>query len=377
MKRSDNAILTTHCGSLPRPPELRELLFARDRGQSVDGPLFATKVREAVAAVVRQQIESGITVVNDGEASKVGFAAYVSDRLSGFEGPPQQRPKTLVEREFPEYMARRGGQMTRQSCNAPVSWKDFSLVENDIENLKLAMKAAGPVETFMTAASPGTITNHHPNQHYPDREEYIYAVAEVMKREYEAIANAGLVLQLDCPDLGLHNTWFPDLSLQDFQKEIALNVEAMNHATRDIPPERLRIHVCWGAGEGPHNHDPELSDIVDVIAKARATAISIVGANGRHEHEWRVWKGKLPDEKVLIPGVIDNTTNFIEHPEVVADRIVNYANVVGRERVIAGVDCGFATGVSANPAVDPQIAWAKLHSLAVGAEIATKELWGR
>ena len=228
----------------------------------------------------------------------------------------------------------------------------------------------------MTAASPGTVTNHHPNQHYKDREAYIEAVAEVMKREYDAIAQAGFVLQLDCPDLALHNTWFPDLSLADFQKEIALNVEAMNHATRDIPAEQVRIHVCWGAGEGPHNHDPELVDIIDVIVKANALGISIVGANGRHEHEWRAWKGKLPDGKVLIPGVVDNTTNFIEHPEVVADRIKDYASVVGRENVIAGVDCGFATGISANlPAVDPKIAWRKLQSLSEGAALATKQLW--
>jgi 5-methyltetrahydropteroyltriglutamate--homocysteine methyltransferase len=375
MKRSENAILTTHCGSLPRPPELRDMLLTRDQGKPYEHSAFEAKTREAVGEIVRDQIKAGITVVNDGEASKVGFAAYIDDRLTNMDGPPQVRPTTLDEREFPEYVARRGTQMTRHSCVGEVSWKDFSLVEKDIANLKAALNGTNVAEAFMTAASPGTITNHHPNQHYKGREPYIEAVAEVMKREYDAIAQAGFILQLDCPDLALHNTWFPDLSLADFQKEIALNVEAMNHACRDIQPEQWRIHVCWGAGEGPHNHDPELKDLIDVLVKANAQGISIVGANGRHEHEWRVWKGTLPDGKVLIPGVVDNTTNFIEHPEVVADRIVDYASVAGRENVIAGVDCGFATGVSANPAVDPKIAWRKLQSLAEGAALASKQLW--
>ena len=368
--------MTTHCGSLPRPPELRDILLARDAGKPFDQSVFETRTREAVAQIVHDQVKAGVTVINDGEASKVGFAAYIDDRLNGFDGPPQVRPTTLDEREFPEYVARRGTQMTRHSCVGPASWKDFSLVERDVANLKAALNGTHVAQAFMTAASPGTVTNHHPNHYYANREQYIEAVAEVMKREYDAIAAAGFVLQLDCPDLALHNTWFPDLSLADFQKEIALNVEAMNHATRDIPSEQVRVHVCWGAGEGPHNHDPELADIIDVIVKANAQGISIVGANGRHEHEWHVWKGKLPDDKVLIPGVIDNTTNFIEHPEVVADRIINYASVVGRENVIAGVDCGFATGISAAvPAVDPKIAWRKLQSLSEGAALATKQLW--
>ena len=222
------------------------------------------------------------------------LAAYIDDRLNGFDGPPQVRPTTLDERSFP--IRRSPCKMTRHTCVGPASWKDFSLVEKDVANLKAALKGTNVAQAFMTAASPGTVTNHHPNQYYANREQYIEAVAEVMKREYDAIAEAGFVLQLDCPDLALHNTWFPDLSLADFQKEMALNVEAINHATRDIPPEQVRVCVTfsWGAGEGPHNHDPELADIIDVIVKANAQGISVVGANGRHEHEWRVWKGSAP-----------------------------------------------------------------------------------
>jgi 5-methyltetrahydropteroyltriglutamate--homocysteine methyltransferase len=251
-------------------------------------------------------------------------------------------------------------------------------VEQDIANLKAALGGAAVVEAFMTAASPGTIVNHHPNRFYANREHDVHAVADTMKREYDAIAGAGFILQLDCPDLALHNTWFPDLTLADFQKQIALYVEGLNYAIRDIDPENIRIHVCWGSGEGPKNHDPELKDILDVILKANAAGISIVGANGRHEHEWKLWQDRLPDGKVLIPGVIDNTTNIIEHPETVAERILRYAGVVGGENLIAGVDCGFATNLTRSPKdVDPQVAWAKLRSLADGAALASDQLWSR
>lgn len=376
MKRSDGTILTTHCGSLPRPEGLRSQLLDKDDGKPIDRELFESAVRDAVADVVQRQIRAGITVVNDGEQSKLGFAAYVSERLSGFDGPAEPRPITLDAREFTEWAARRGEQTTRRSCTGPVGWKDFSLVEKDIANLKAAVAGAPVVEAFLTAASPGTIVNHHPNRYYANREQYVHAVADTMKREYDAIVGAGFILQLDCPDLALHNTWFPDLTLADFQRQIALYVEALNYAIRDIDPDRVRIHVCWGAGEGPKYHDPELKDILDIILRANATGISIVGANGRHEHEWKLWKGRLPDGKVLIPGVIDNTTNIIEHPETVAERIRRYAGVVGRENMIAGVDCGFATNLTRSlPDVDPKVAWAKLRSLADGAALASKELW--
>jgi 5-methyltetrahydropteroyltriglutamate--homocysteine methyltransferase len=377
MKRSTDRILTTHAGSLARPERLKQLLLAKDAGQSVDPEAFDGAVTEAVSRVVNKQAEAGISVVSDGEQSKLGFAAYVSDRLNGFDGPQLPRPLSLDARTFPDY-AGRGAPTTRPACTGPISWKDFSAVEKDIANLKSALARVSVIEAFMPSASPGTIANHHPDQYYGNREQYLSAIADVMKREYEAIANAGFILQIDCPDLALHNTWFPDLSLEDFRRQAALHVEALNYATRGIDPDQVRIHVCWGAGEGPHYHDPELKDIVDILVRAKPNGLSIVSANGRHEHEWKVWhQVKLPKSKVLIPGVIDNTTNIVEHPEVVADRIVLWAELLGRENIIAGVDCGFGTSVStAEPAVAPTVAWAKMAALAKGAERASKALWG-
>jgi len=377
MKRSTDRILTTHAGSLARPGRLKQLLLATDAGQAVDRNEFDRAIAEAVAEVVSKQAEAGVSVVSDGEQSKLGFAAYVSGRLNGFDGPQLPRPVTLDARKFPDY-AGGSAATTRPACTGPISWKDFSAVERDIANLKSALAGVSVTEAFMPSASPGTIANHHPDQYYGNRERYLAAIADVMKREYEAIANAGFVLQLDCPDLALHNTWFPDLSLEDFRHQAALHVEALNYATRDIDPDQVRIHVCWGAGEGPHFHDPELKDIVDILLRARPMAMSIVSANGRHEHEWKVWQEtKLPDGKVLIPGVIDNTTNIVEHPELVADRIVRWAELLGRENIMAGVDCGFGTSIStAQPTVAPTVAWAKLAALADGAERASKVLWG-
>jgi 5-methyltetrahydropteroyltriglutamate--homocysteine methyltransferase len=377
MKRSTDRILTTHAGSLARPGRLKQLLLATDAGQAVDRNEFDRAIAEAVAEVVSKQAEAGVSVVSDGEQSKLGFAAYVSGRLNGFDGPQLPRPVTLDARKFPDY-AGGSAATTRPACTGPISWKDFSAVERDIANLKSALAGVSVTEAFMPSASPGTIANHHPDQYYGNRERYLAAIADVMKREYEAIANAGFVLQLDCPDLALHNTWFPDLSLEDFRHQAALHVEALNYATRDIDPDQVRIHVCWGAGEGPHFHDPELKDIVDILLRARPMAMSIVSANGRHEHEWKVWQEtKLPDGKVLIPGVIDNTTNIVEHPELVADRIVRWAELLGRENIMAGVDCGFGTSIStAQPTVAPTVVWAKLVALADGAERASKALWG-
>jgi 5-methyltetrahydropteroyltriglutamate--homocysteine methyltransferase len=377
MQRSTDRILTTHAGSLARPEGLKRLLLAQDAGQAVDPREFNRAVTEAVATVVHKQAEAGISVVSDGEQSKLGFAAYVSGRLNGFDGPELPRPRTLDARQFPDY---HGGSAatTRPACTGPISWKDFSTVERDIANLNsaLAQNGVSVTEAFLPSASPGTIANHHPDQYYGNREKYLTAIAEVMQREYEAIVHAGFILQLDCPDLALHNTWFPDLSLEDFRRQTAMHVDALNHATRDIDPDQVRIHVCWGAGEGPHYHDPELKDIVDILLRARPNAISIVSANGRHEHEWKVWReAKLPSGKVLIPGVIDNTTNIVEHPDVVADRIVRWAELLGRENIIAGVDCGFGTSVStAQPAVAASVAWAKLAALGEGAERASRVL---
>jgi 5-methyltetrahydropteroyltriglutamate--homocysteine methyltransferase len=376
VKRSLERIVTTHTGSLARPPQLLQMLLARDEGQAVDPEVFDATVRQAVTQTVQRQVEIGLTVINDGEQSKISFATYIRERLHGFGGADEPRPVSLEAREFPEYAARRATPYRRPACNAPVAWKDFSAVEKDIANLQAATAGLQVEEAFLTAVSPGTIVNFFPNCYYPTREAYLEAVAEVMQREYEAIVQAGFLLQLDCPDLALRSTWFPDLSIPEFRTIVAHNVEALNHATRDIPAERMRMHVCWGAGETPRNHDVPLRDIVDELLKARPAGLSLMGANGRHEHEWKVWQEvRLPDGKILIPGVIDSTTNIIEHPEVVAERLVRYASVLGRENVIAGVDCGFGTNARTDQ-VDPKIAWAKLRALVEGAELATRELWG-
>ena len=377
MKRSTERILTTHTGSLARPPELLQMLLAREEGQPVDPGVFDATVRRAVTEKVRRQVEVGLAVVNDGEQSKISFATYIRERLHGFGGADEPRPVSLEAREFPAYAARRATPYRRPACNAPVAWKDFAAVEKDIAHLKAATAGLPVEEVFMTAVSPGTIVNFFPNRYYPTREAYLQAVSEVMRREYEAIVQAGFLLQLDCPDLALRSTWFPDLSIPEFRTVVAQNVEALNAAISNIPTEHVRMHVCWGAGEAPRNHDVPLRDIVDVLLTARPAALSIMGANGRHEHEWKVWQDvPLPPGKGLIPGVIDSTTNIIEHPEVVADRIVRYATVLGRENVIAGVDCGFGTNARTEQ-VDPEIAWAKLRALVEGAEMATRALWGK
>jgi len=377
MSQPHNRILTTHTGSLARPESLRTALLQRDAGQPTDQAAFEELVKAAVAEVVQHQVETGLDIINDGEQSKLGFAAYLGERLSGFDGPQRARPVSLDARQFRRYQRPSGFATTRAACNGPVAWKDFTLVDRDIRHLKEATASIHAAGTFMTAASPGTIANHHPNEYYPSREAYLGAIADVMKREYDAIVDGGFILQLDCPDLAMRNTWFPDSTLAEFQHEVELNVEALNHATRDIAPERMRMHVCWGAGEGPHNHDVELKDIVNILLRARPRALSVVGSNGRHEHEWKVWtEVGLPDDKVLIPGVVDNTTNIIEHPQVVAERLIRYCNAVGRDRVIAGVDCGFGTTVTNQaPAVDPDVVWVKLQSLVEGAALASAEVW--
>lgn len=376
MQRSMARILTTHTGSLARPPELLQMLLARETGQQVDPDLFDATVRRAVAEHVKRQVAIGLAVVNDGEQSKISFATYIRERLHGFGGADEVRPISLEAREFPAHAARRATPYRRPACNAPVAWQDFAAVEKDIANLQAATTGQPVEEVFMTAVSPGTIVNFFPNRYYPSREAYLEAVAAVMQREYEAIVQAGFLLQLDCPDLALRSTWFPDLSIPEFRTVVAQNVAALNAATRNIPAEQVRMHVCWGAGEGPRNHDVPLRDIVDLLLEARPVALSLMGANGRHEHEWKVWQDvPLPAGKVLIPGVIDSTTNIIEHPEVVADRIVRYAKVLGRENVIAGVDCGFGTNAQTDQ-VDAEVAWAKLRALVEGAEQASRILWG-
>jgi 5-methyltetrahydropteroyltriglutamate--homocysteine methyltransferase len=382
MKRSTDRILTTHTGSLPRPAGLVELLRAQEAGSVPDRGAFEAAVRTAVEEVVRRQVATGLDVVNDGEQGKPGYATYVKDRVTGFGGESRVTTVWREAQDYPEYWARRTGNtrssFQRPACNGPIEWKDFAAVQRDIATLRDATKAVPPTETFMSAASPGVISIFLANDYYPSREAYLEAIARVMKDEYEAIHAAGFVLQLDCPDLAMarHNR-FPDLSLAQFRKIVALHVEVLNEATREIPPERMRLHLCWGNYEGPHDHDVPLRDIVDLVLRARPAGLSFEGANPRHDHEWALWKEvRLPPGKILVPGVIDSTTNFIEHPELVAQRLARYAGVVGRENVIAGSDCGFGTFAD-NDAVDARIAWAKLRALAEGARLASAELWGR
>ena len=377
MKRSTERILTTHTGSLPRPWDLVGTLEAFDAGTLPDPSAFETRVRQAVADVVRKQAAAGVDLVNDGEQGKVGYSTYVRHRLTGFGGA-----SVVAQRadwaDFPEALARNPrSSVARPSCTGPIEWRDRGAVVRDVENLKSALAGVKITEAFMTAASPGVIAHFLRNEHYPSREAYLARLTDVMKEEYDAIAGAGFVLQVDCPDLAMsRHLAFAELTTAQFVKIAEANVEALNHALRDIPPDRLRLHLCWGNYEGPHHRDVPLRDILPVVLKARPHAISLEGANPRHEHEWAVFRDvKLPDDKVLIPGVLDSTTNFIEHPELVAQRIVRYAEVVGKERVIAGSDCGFGTFARSNPQVEPEIVWAKLAAMAEGARLASAILW--
>jgi 5-methyltetrahydropteroyltriglutamate--homocysteine methyltransferase len=390
MRQSIDELLTTHSGSLPRPQSERELLEAQASGETIDPERLEDEIRRAVVDVVRRQVDAGITVVNDGEVSKEGFHDYIKERLTGFEVVelrPQDSSSDRGKRErdsFPEYYSsrpdsyfvnrRRGGKQMGTCCVEKIEWKNFDEVERDIRNLKAATQIASVEDVFMSAISPGDTLRKFPNHHYPTEEEYMYAVADAMRREYLAIIDAGFVLQVDCPDLttGAHPAQF---GLEEFRKEIRQNVEILNYATRDIPPERMRIHVCWGSMERPHSMDPELGDIVDILLEARPAGMTLVGSNGRHAFEWEVWRDvKLPEGKVIIPGVVDSTTNIVEHPEVVADRIVRYAEVLGKENMIPGTDCGFQTTIRRGQ-VTPSIAWAKLRALAEGARLATRQLW--
>jgi 5-methyltetrahydropteroyltriglutamate--homocysteine methyltransferase len=377
MERSTERTLTTHTGSLPRPPDLTAMLEAIDAGTAPESEAFAARVRDAVSDVMHKQVEAGVDVVSDGEQGKVGYSTYVRYRLTGFEGHSEV-PVRADWADFPEAAARYVRSTgARPACNGPINWRDKEAVRTDIANLNAALSRANSTDAFMTAASPGVIAHFLSNEYYPSREAYLARLADVMKEEYDAIAGAGFVLQVDCPDLAMgRHLRFPDLTTAEFLKIAEANIEALNHALRDIPSDRLRLHLCWGNYEGPHHRDIPLRDILGLVLKARPQAISFEGANPRHEHEWTVFQEmKLPEDKVIIPGVLDSTTNFIEHPELVAQRIVRYAKIVGRERVIAGSDCGFATFARSTPQVEPEIVWAKLRSMADGARLASAELW--
>jgi 5-methyltetrahydropteroyltriglutamate--homocysteine methyltransferase len=383
MKLSTERILTTHVGSLPRPQDVVDQLFAQDRGDAIDAAMFNATMRRAVADVVRQQADAGIDIVSDGEMSKISYATYIRHRLTGFATGvvPRATPRDLDE--FPEYrdrLAQEGGtpKYLRPICKGAIMVKDNAPLERDLENFRDALQTVNVTEAFMSAASPGVIAVFQPNEFYPTHAAYLEALANVMKSEYEAIVRAGFVVQIDCPDLAMgRHIKFRDASDEEFLRNAAIQVEALNYALSDIPADRARIHVCWGNYAGPHTHDIPLKKILPIVLQAKPMALLIEASNPRHAHEWQIWREvKLPDDKVIVPGVLDSTTNFVEHPELVAERILNFANLVGRERVIAGTDCGFGTFAGFG-AVHPTITWAKFRTLADGAAIATKQLWGR
>ena len=378
MKLSIDRILTTHTGSLPRPLDLTAMLEAWDSGASPDRQTFGTRVRAAVAEVVRNQVESGVDVVSDGEQGKVGYSTYVRHRLTGFEGEGSVTNRSDWA-DFPAAASRQSTPSTvsRPACDGPIEWKDREAVQTDTANLRAALSGLEPVEAFMTAASPGVIAHFLINRYFPSREAYLARLADVMKEEYEAIYQAGFLLQVDCPDLAMgRHLRFPDLSNQEFLKIAESNIEVLNHALADIPADRVRMHLCWGNYEGPHHRDIPLEEIIGVVLKARPQAVSFEGANPRHEHEWEVFQSvRIPDDKIIIPGVVDSTTNYIEHPRLVAQRIVRYAELVGKENVIAGSDCGFGTFARSNYNVEPEIVWAKFRAMAEGARLASEQLW--
>lgn len=380
MQRSTDRFLTTHTGSLPRPEDLIRTMYAKEEGVPVDAQALAARVRSAVVEIVRKQAAAGIDLINDGEMSKPSYATYIKDRLNGFGGTGNTFVYQDVH-EFPMLEKRVFGDPGRSrrktpACNAPISLRDKEAPIVDVEDLKEALVGVKAVGGFISAASPGVISLFFRNDYYKDFETYIYAIADAMQYEYETIAKAGFVLQLDCPDLGMgRHIQYADLSVAEFRKRAQLHIEALNHATRNISPEMLRMHVCWGNYEGPHHHDIPLADIVDIVFSARPCAISFEAANPRHAHEWALFETvKLPDGKVLIPGVLESKSNFIEHPELIAQRIGRYAKLVGRENVIAGSDCGYGTWVG-QAAVDPDVVFAKFKAMAEGAAIATKQFW--
>lgn len=379
MKRSVERILTTHTGSLPRPRGMLDLLVEEQQARLEERAELDLAVRAAVREVAARQAAVGLDVINDGEQGRVDYTVYVKDRLTGFDG--ESAPLGMGDPEFPELAELlkpfASPFQVRPACTGPIAWSDWPAVEQDIDNLKAATVDTPAEEVFMTSPSPGQIARFLHNEYYASDEEYLYALAEVMKRQYRAIVDAGFLLQLDCPDLALgRHQIFAHLTLDEFREVAAMHVAALNYAVADIAPERMRMHICWGSTLGPHHTDVPLREVIDIVLTARPAAVAFPGANPRHEHEWKVWRDiKLPEGKVIIPGVIDSTSNFIEHPEVVSDRIVRYAGVVGREQMIAGVDCGFGT-FAGRLQVDSKIVWMKLESLVEGARRASRELWG-
>ena len=382
MKRSTDRILVTHAGTLPRPDDLTEMLAAKNEGQSYDRAVFAQRLRAAVGEGVRKQVECGIDVVNDGELGKSNFSRYTRERLSGFierTAGPDFKPTSIFGRdlsEFPDYFNRGGrssiGHHARVFyCIEPLKYVGQAEVQADIDNFRAALHGVQVSEAFLPAVAPGTMEHWMKNQYYPTAEAYLFAIADAMHEEYKAIVDTGFLLQVDDPDLADAWQMHPQMSTAEYRKYQELRIDALNHALRDLPEDRVRFHMCWGSYHGPHKYDIPLRDIVDIILKVCAGAYSIEASNPCHEHEWRVWEEvKLPDGKILIPGVAGHYSDFIEHPQAIADRLVRYANLVGRENVIAGTDCGIGTRVG-----HPQVAWAKFQAMAEGARLATRQLW--
>ena len=390
MKTSTDRILTSHVGSLPRPLDLYDMLTAEDQNQPHDTAALEARVEEAVRDVVAKQVACGVDIVSDGDMGKISYTFYVKHRLSNIDpaAPPGAvTPKENANQDIvdhPEFEARitkqRGGwglQYGRPWVVGPIAYVHEEPLKRDLAHLQAAKEASNPTEAFMTAASPGVLSKFVPDDYYKNEETYIAAMADAMKTEYEAIHKAGMILQIDCPDLGSarHNQ-YKDLSDDEFLKIAWRNMEAVNAATANIPPEAMRLHVCWGNYEGPHTHDFPLAKIFPVLMAARPAAILFEGANPRHEHEWEDIQGMdIPDHKIFIPGVVDSTSNFVEHPKLVAQRLCNWAGVVGRERVIAGSDCGFGTFARLEPQVTADVVWSKFKAMSEGAEIASKRLW--
>ncbi|MBT7291348.1 MAG: cobalamin-independent methionine synthase II family protein [Rhodospirillaceae bacterium] len=380
MKHSSDRILTTHVGSLPRPSDVMDFLVAKESGEPYDAAGFDACMRRAVRDVVAEQVALGIDIVSDGEASKPGYATYVKDRLTGFSG--DSPPIHFADLDgFPKYRVRMGQaagarRVVRARCTGPVAVRDTLSLEADLENFRDAVDAAEAEEGFLNAASPGVIAIFQSNDYYPSHDAYLAALAAAMKEEYNAVVRAGFLLQVDCPDLAMgRHVSFSEMSDAEFLKQAEHNVEALNEALSDVPADSVRMHICWGNYEGPHHCDIGLEKILDIIVKAKPSAISVEAANPRHAHEWAVLREVgLPDDKILIPGLIDSTSNYIEHPELVAQRIERFASAIGRERVIAGVDCGFGTFAGMGK-VDPKICHLKLKALAEGAAIASERLW--
>ena len=380
MKRSTDRFLTTHTGSLPRPDDLVRIMYAREEGVPVERDALERRIALAVEEVVRKQAEAGIDVVNDGEMSKPSYATYIKDRLAGFGGTGN----TFVYQDlasFPRLEKRVFGDPGRSrrktpACNAAISVRDPAAARTDVAHLQAALARVDVQEGFLTAASPGVVSLFFRDDYYGSEESYLAAIAEAMRDEYETITNAGFVLQIDCPDLGMgRHIQYANLSLPEFRKKAELHVEALNHALRNIAPDRLRMHLCWGNYEGPHHCDVPLADVIDIVFRAKPMAIALEAANPRHAHEWKVFETvKLPEGKLLIPGVIESKSNFIEHPDLIAQRIGRYAALVGRENVMAGSDCGYGTWVG-QAAVDPDVVWAKLAAMAEGARIASREFF--